>query len=180
MTDAATPTLAQFGSLDARRTTFRMEVADDGGSYRATRFLGAPPERVFRAFTDPADVPRWFTAGAPEGSVLVECTSDCVEGGTYHYVMEIPEHGRFTWNGRYTLVDRPDRLEAEEWFIMGDAEQEGDPARQTLTFEATPDGGTLMTLDVVLAAAEDPEELREQSAAGLDSSLAAMDEFISG
>jgi len=62
---------------------------------------------------------------------------------------------------------------------MGTTEPTGPPTAQTLTFEATGDGFTLMTMHVDLPEPEDPETFMEQSAAGLSSSLTTMDELVS-
>jgi hypothetical protein len=51
MTDGSTPT--DLSTLDGRRGSTRIELSDDGSSYTCVRTFGAPPERVFRAFTDP-------------------------------------------------------------------------------------------------------------------------------
>ncbi len=176
MTDQTTPDLS---TLDARRGSAVIELSDDASSYRVERVFGAPPERVFRAFTDPADLRVWFPSGAPPGSELTVCESDPVEGGRYHYVLVIPEHGPVAWHGTYTGVDRPDRLDADEWFVMDDGDPTGDPTSQTLTFEPIGDGLTRMTMHVVMPEPEDPETFMEESAAGLTTSLATMDELIS-
>ena len=84
------------------------------------------------------------------------------------------------WHGVYTGVERPDRLDAEEWFVMGGGDADGAPTRQTLTFEPTGDG--LLPHDhgqVQMPEPEDPEAFMEESAAGLSSSLATMDELVS-
>lgn len=107
------------------------------------------------------------------------CESDPVVGGRYHYAMVVAEHGPMAWHGTYTAIDRPDRLDADEWFVMGEVDPTGPPATQTLTFEPTGDGFTLMTMEVHLPEPEDPETFMEQSAAGLSTSLAAMDELVS-
>ena len=148
-------------------------------SYQCVRVFGAPPDRVFRAFTDPADLLIWFPSGAPPGSEMTVCESNPVEGGRYHYVMVLPEHGLIAWHGTYTNIDRPDGLGADEWFVMGDADPTGPPTAQTLTFEPTGRGFTLMTMQVHLPEPEDPETFIEQSAAGLTTSLATMDELVS-
>jgi len=166
-------------TLDARKGSTRIELSDDGSSYQCVRVFGAEPDRIFRAFTEPADLRVWFPSGAPPGSELTVCESDAVEGGRYHYAMVIPEHGAMAWHGTYTRVDRPERLDAEEWFVMGDTDPTGAPTVQTLTFEPVADGCTRMTMQVDLPDPEDPETFMEQSAAGLTSSFAAMDELVS-
>jgi len=177
MTDINLP--SDLSTIDARRGSARVELSDEGLSYQCVRVFGAPPARVFKAFTDPADLRVWFPSGAPEGSELTICESDPVTGGSYHYEMVIPEYGQMAWHGKYTAIDRPDRLEADEWFVMGEQDPTGPPTAQTLTFEATGDGFTMMTMQVNLADPEDPETFMEQSAAGLTSSLNTMDELVS-
>lgn len=177
MTD---PTLSSdLSTLDARRGSTQIELSDDGSSYRCVRTFGAPPERVFRAFTDPADLRVWFPSGAPPGSEMTVCESDPTEGGRYHYAMVIPEHGPMAWHGAYTHIDRPDQIDADEWFVMGDTDPAGPATAQSLTFEPTGNGFTLMTMQVDMPEPEDPETFMEQSAAGLTSSLTSMDELVS-
>ncbi len=131
---------SDLSTLDARRGSTEITLSEDASSYRCVRVFGAPPARVFRAFTDPADLRVWFPSGAPEGSEMTKCESDAVDGGRYHYILVIPEHGPMAWHGTYTHVDRPDRLDADEWFVMGEDDPTGDPTSQTLTFEPTGEG----------------------------------------
>ena len=177
MTDIAVPD--DLSTLDGRRGSTTIELSEDGSSYRCVRVFGAAPARVFRAFTEPDDLRVWFPAGAPPGSEMTVCESDPVVGGRYHYVMVIPEYGAMSWHGTYTGVDRPNRIDAEEWFVMGESDPEGPPATQTLTFAPTGEGLTLMTMRVNMPESVDPDTFMEQSAAGLGSSLAAMDELVS-
>ena len=180
MTEHAIPD--DLSTLDGRRASTTVELSDDGSSYRCVRVFGAEPERVFRAFTEPEDLRVWFPAGAPPGSGMTVCESDPVVGGRYHYVMVIPEYGVMNWHGTYTGVDRPDRIDAEEWFVMGETPPDGPPTLQTLTFEPTGTGLTLMTMQVDMPESiDDPDGFMEQSEAGLglSSSLAAMDELVS-
>ncbi len=169
-----------LATLDARRGSTRIDLSEDGSSYVCVRVFGAPPARVFRAFTEPEDLRVWFPSGAPPGSELTVCESDPVAGGRYRYVLVIPEHGPMSWHGTYTGVDRPHRLDADEWFVMGEAAPTGPPTTQTLTFEPSGDRFTLMTMRVDMPEAEDPETFMDQAAAGLTTSLASMDELVSG
>ena len=177
MTDPTPP--ADLSTLDARKRSTRIELSDDGLSYRCVRVFGAAPDRVFRAFTDPADLRIWFPSGAPHGAEMTVCESNPVAGGHYHYAMVLPEHGLLAWHGTYTSIDRPDGLGANEWFVMGDADPTGPPTTQTLTFEPSGPGRTLMTMQVDLPEPEDPATFIEQSAAGLTTSLSTMDELVS-
>ena len=170
---------SDLSTLDARRGSSRIVLSDDAMSYRCTRVFGAPPDRVYRASTDPVDLRVWFPSGAPPGSEMTLCESDPVRGGRYHYVMVIPEYGAMAWHGTYTDVGRPDRLDAHEWFVMGEADPTGPPTTQSLTFEPTEDGFTLMTMDVRMPEPEDPETFEQQAAAGLSTSLAALDDLVS-
>lgn len=168
-----------LSTLDRRCRSTRIELGDDGSSYRCVRVFGATPDRVFCAFTEPEDLRVWFPAGAPSGSELTVCESDPVNGGRYRYQMIIPGHGRLAWHGTYTGVDRPSRIDADEWFVMGDGEPAGPPSSQTLTFEPVAGGFTLMTMAVDLPSLEDPEAFLEQTATGLGASLDAMDKVVS-
>jgi uncharacterized protein YndB with AHSA1/START domain len=175
MTDTAK---ADLSTLAGRIGSTSIELSEDGASYTAERVFGAPPARVYRAFTDPEDLRVWFPSGAPEGSELTTCESDPVVGGTYHYAMTIPGFGQVAWHGTYTRVDPPHGLDAEEWFVMGGGDPDGAPTAQTLIFDALEGGMTRMTMSVRMPDAQDPDEFMEQSAAGLSSSLNAMDVLI--
>ncbi len=177
MTESPTPDLS---TLDGRKVSALFSISEDGSSYECTRAFGAPPERIFQAFTDPADLRVWFPSGAPAGSELTTCESDAEQGGQYHYVMVVPDFGPMAWHGTYTRIDRPGRLDANEWFVMGTTEPTGPPSAQTLTFEPAANGHTLMTMSVNLAEPEDPVTFMEQSAAGLSASLATLDDLVSG
>ncbi|MEM7323155.1 MAG: SRPBCC domain-containing protein [Actinomycetota bacterium] len=177
MNESTTPT--DMATLDGRRGSTQIQLSGDGTSYQCIRVFGAPPSRIFQAFTDPEDLRVWFPSGAPPGSEMTVCESDPVDGGRYHYVLVIPDYGPVTWHGTYTLIDRPGRLDADEWFIMGEDDPSGPPTVQTLTFESTGDGLTLMTMTVDMPEPEDPETFMDQAASGLTTSLNTMDELVS-
>ena len=70
-----------------------------------TRQLKAPPERVFRAWTDPADVKRWFK---PTRLIM-----DAKVDGLWHSEVEW-QGKRWPHYGRFTRLERP-RLFEQTW-----------------------------------------------------------------
>lgn len=101
------------------------------------RHLSAPPDRVFRAWTEPAEVGAWF---APDPAMDTEAEVDLRVGGRYRIRM-----GEFVVGGRYTEVSRPDRLAFTwRWEAGTDAD---DAAEMHVTVELEPDGdGTRLRL----------------------------------
>lgn len=75
----------------------------DRPSARLSRRLAHPREKVFRVWTDPALVMRWF-GGADAGPIGV--TMDCRSGGAY--AISFPGNSRI--EGRYLTVAPPARL----------------------------------------------------------------------
>ena len=117
------------------------------------RTFRAPREKVFRAWTDPEALARWWS---PRGMTPVVRTVDARPGGAFHFGMRDAE-GRTIWGlARYREVVPPERLVYVDSF----ADEAGRPALPsaygmsashpaetlvTVTFEETP-GGTLVTL----------------------------------
>ena len=74
----------------------------------ATRRFRAPRERVFRAFTDPADLPRWFSPSEDIATDVVEL--DLRAGGAYRFGFHLP-HGAVEYVlGRFEEVSPPEKL----------------------------------------------------------------------
>lgn len=105
------------------------------------RTYDAPPERVYRAWTDPAIVaqflgPSDIRAEVPEMDVRA--------GGAYKIVMHRPQGEDYVATGRYREV-QPDRKLSMTWRWLED-----DPAEEhetLLTLEFAPEnGGTVFTL----------------------------------
>ena len=91
---------------------------------RITREFDAPPEKVFRAHTDPELVVQWL---GPRGLEMRIDHYDCRTGGSYRYVHS-DANGEYAFRGCFHEV-RPDEL------IV-----------QTFTFEGQPDGVALEKL----------------------------------
>lgn len=72
-----------------------------------TRVFNAPRERVFKAWTDPKHVDRWW---GPRGFSNETFEMDVRPGGVWRFVMNSAEHGRFTNKISYLEIVKPERL----------------------------------------------------------------------
>ena len=93
---------------------------------RITREFDAPPEKVFRAHTDPELVVQWL---GPRSVTMAIEHFDCRTGGSYRYTHSRGEE-EYGFRGSFHEV-RPDEL------IV-----------QTFTFEGMPDGVALERLEL--------------------------------
>lgn len=71
------------------------------------RVFDAPPEAVFKAWTDPQIMARWF---APEPLTVPRAEMDLRVGGRYRLVMRDEEGNDFTSSGEYREITPPERL----------------------------------------------------------------------
>lgn len=89
-----------------------------------TRELEAPRELVWRAWTAPEHLGRWW---GPRG-FTAEAQLDLRVGGRYRVVMRGPDGGANPLHGEFLAIDPPARLvmimdmsdEPEEWFDVVD------------------------------------------------------------
>ena len=72
-----------------------------------TRTLGAPPERVFAALTDPDQLAAWW---GPEGFVNTFHTFDLRPGGAWRFTMTGPDGATYDMDKQFVEVDPPRRL----------------------------------------------------------------------
>jgi uncharacterized protein YndB with AHSA1/START domain len=72
------------------------------------RIVDAPIERVWRAWTDPAELGQWFVAG--DDHVVHFCDVDLRIGGHFHVGFGPPGRPPFVEKNRYTEIVRPTRL----------------------------------------------------------------------
>lgn len=73
-----------------------------------TRLIAAPPEAVWRCWTDPEILPKWF---GPEGYSCITKEIDLREGGLWRFDMIGPDGKIWLNRHRYTLSEPPKRLE---------------------------------------------------------------------
>jgi len=88
------------------------------------RIYDAPIERVWRAWTDPAELGQWYLAG--DDHIVHFCEADVRVGGTYRVGFGRPGTTPYIETGHYTEVVPPRRLAFQE----------------VVSFEGKPLGGT--------------------------------------
>ena len=81
--------------------------AHSDGSLQLKRTFAAPRARVFRAWTDPAELKKWW---GPHGYTTPSAEVDLRVGGAYRLAMKPPEGTVFYLSGTYREVRPPERL----------------------------------------------------------------------
>jgi uncharacterized protein YndB with AHSA1/START domain len=109
-----------------------------------TRELDAPKRLVWKAFTRPERVRRWWHANRGE---MIVCDIDLRVGGKWRYVMVEPGGEEVGFHGEYREIVPAERLVSTEVY-EGVPEPEHGPEQGTLntaTFSET-DGRTTLTI----------------------------------
>ncbi len=101
-----------------------------------TRLIDAPPEKVFRCWTDPKLIVKWFT---PPPYKTIHAETDVRPGGASLIVMQSPEGHEMPNRGVYLDVVENRRLVATDAFTSAWEPSEKPFMILTLTFEN--DGG---------------------------------------
>ncbi len=107
-----------------------------------TRVFGAPRELVFKAWTDPKHVARWF---GPRMFSIPLCEMDVQPGGKYHIDMLGPDGVVYPDTGVFHEVVPPERL---VFTSVASVDEQGNPEFEvlnTVTFEDF-NGMTKMTM----------------------------------
>lgn len=81
---------------------------DAGPSLRLVRRYPVPPEKVWRAWTDPQALSAWFGPGEPNSVTLAEM--DVREGGRYRIRFRTPDGEQHEVSGAYQAVETNRRL----------------------------------------------------------------------
>ena len=95
---------------------------DTATSLTLTRVIRADREAVFRAWTDPAEMKKWF---CPEGGTVDEAESDLAVGGRFKVAMRLP-HGVSVATGVYREIEPPSRLAFTWRWEGGEGVKEGE------------------------------------------------------
>lgn len=105
-----------------------------------SRVIAAPRERVFQAWTDPAQIVQWF---GPDGFQVESLECDIRPGGRWRFVYTGPDGTR--WDNRmvFLRIEAPLLIEMEHG-----SDKDDDPERfyVIVTFDSQSDGKTVLTM----------------------------------
>ena len=90
-----------------------------------TRVLDAPRRLVFKAWTEPVHLVRWW---GPQGFTTPSCEMDVRPGGTFRLLMRSPEGTEHRLQGVYREIVEPERLS----FTWAWLDAEGRPGHETV------------------------------------------------
>ena len=102
-----------------RGSTATTEVYSIEGDFVMARTFDAPRELVWKAFTDPAWVTRWW---GKHGTTTTVVEMDVRPGGAWRYVSSAPDREDVAFYGEYLEVTPPERF---RWTFMFDVEGVG-------------------------------------------------------
>jgi uncharacterized protein YndB with AHSA1/START domain len=102
-----------------RGSTGSTTIYQDGSDLVFERTFDAPREQVWKAFTDPELIPRWW---GPHGTTTVVAEMDVRPGGKWRYVSSAPDRDDVVFFGEYLEVDPP---KGYRWTFMFDVEGVG-------------------------------------------------------
>jgi uncharacterized protein YndB with AHSA1/START domain len=123
-------------------------AATNGGEQELviTRVFDAPRELVFKAWTEPERLMRWW---GPKGFTTPFCTMDVRPGGVFHHCMRSPEGRDFWSKGVYRDVVAPERIVFTDSF----SDEEGNLVSPTY-YGMSPDWPTETLVTVTFAEQE--------------------------
>lgn len=97
-----------------RGSTATTSIYSEGGDLTFERTFDAPRELVWKAMTDPAQVPNWW---GPKNTTTTVVEMDVRPGGAWKYVSHAPDREDVTFYGEYLDVDP---IDGYKWTFMFD------------------------------------------------------------
>jgi len=122
-----------------RGSTATTTIYSEGGDLVFERTFDAPRELVWKAFTDPERIPRWW---GPKGSTTTVAEMDVRPGGKWRYESSAPHRDDVAFYGEYLEVTPPEGFKWTFMFDVGGVGPQGGP--ETFRFEDV-DGKTKVT-----------------------------------
>lgn len=137
-----------------------------------TRMFDAPPNILFKAWSEPDLFRRWWVPKSVTGVSLLSCDMDVRTGGKYRLEFGAEGGDTTAFYGKYLDVVPNER-------IVWTNDEGGEGAVTTVTFEER-DGKTLLTFHERYPSKEALEEAMTGSAAGLPEQLDQLEELLTG
>jgi uncharacterized protein YndB with AHSA1/START domain len=149
--------------VDANISTAERELV-------VTRVIDAPRRLVFKAWTQPEHVARWW---GPQGFTTIHCDMDIRVGGAYRFGMRSPQGTEHWKRGIYREIVEPERIV----FTFAWENADGNPGHELLTTVTFAEDGaqTRLTLrQAVFATTED----RDSHVTGWTSCLGRFADYM--
>ncbi|HEY4281586.1 MAG TPA: SRPBCC domain-containing protein [Chthoniobacterales bacterium] len=135
------------------------------------RFIKAPRDRVYAAWTDPVQLRKWF---GPEKVTTRELVAEAYIGGSFRWDLTTPDGEEITCSGEYRELE-PGRTIVFTWQWQDDEDWENNISIVTVTLDDA-DGGT----ELRLTHEKLPnEQSREGHTGGWNSALDKLESFVS-
>ncbi|MBO6637233.1 MAG: SRPBCC domain-containing protein [Roseitalea sp.] len=123
-----------------KKAETEIEAPEDAPLIIVRRRFRAPPELVFRAWTDTELLRQWWLG--PEGMVMIRCEIDARTGGTWRMEQQDRDGNVYAFYGEYLDFDPPRGF--SQTFRMDMDGLRDPPIKETLAFAEDGDG-TLVT-----------------------------------
>ena len=141
-----------------RGSTPSTTIYSEGGDLFFERTFDAPRALVWRGFTDPELIPRWW---GRHGTTTEVVEMDVRPGGRWRYVNSAADRDDVVFFGEYLSVDAPSKYRWTFNFVLDGSEVEGGP--ETYRFVEA-DGRTTVT---AIGHMGSPENIDEVLATGM-------------
>jgi uncharacterized protein YndB with AHSA1/START domain len=145
--------------------------ADDKTSLQIKRFIKAAPDRVYAAWTDPAQLKQWW---GPEGVRTRSLTADVRTGGKYRWDLTTPGGEEMSAFGEYRELI-PGKKIVFTWKWDDDEVWENRTSVVTVELSEREGGTELLFIHEKLPS----EESRDRHNEGWNSVLDRLEQFIS-
>jgi len=117
-------------------------------AFTMSRILDAPREKVWKAWTEPDQIPHWW--GQRSSTTIVD-KMDLRVGGEWRYIEKDSEGNEYAFNGVYKkIVPNEHLVYTSEFELMA-----GHISTESITFEETKDGKTKCTSRTTFESVED-------------------------
>jgi len=155
-----------------------------------TRVVQAPRDLVWKVWTEPTHLARWF---GPRAVTVPECTVDLRVGGTHHITMRLPDGVDYPIRGVYREITAPSRLQVaydltehppefhRMWREAAGAPPDAPPVQilTTVDFEAVGPRETRLTITQRFDSVADRDaNVSLGATAGWNESFEKMDELL--